>query len=619
MRRRIAGVWISLLVVVAAGASACSQTGDSGPGSPVTPTPMSAPTDTPVPTTPHSLNKTPMSESTPTDVPTDIPVPRPTESPTSTPTPEPPPTHTPLPTATMTPTNTPTSGPMPTQSRVRTATHALTSTPTVVPTPTPTPVPGSNPDAYYNNGTEPYFYREGGGRHTRLSGIIPWFANPPDATHANAGDVIVRIWLFDADLGDATARLIWVADGILPEELSPLGAILLISERYSELGKRLVEITWVADGVNDDEMGVLTVVVSYVRRWDSELATLLLESAWVADGIIPEDRITAATIDHISFFHREFGRRLISAPLVADGLNNDELTAVNWALYYIETRDLELATLLLASSWIADGITTEDRYTLETIDRISVSDREFGKLLAASSLAADGLNSDERKAVEGALSNIARTDVEHVIQLLASPWIADGITTEELYTLEVIDLISRNGSEVVKALADSKWIVDGSPTRETHLLDALGRISQHPDSYRQLTSQPWFIDGLNDEEAVLVIALGGAASRSPKLFYDLLTAHHTQHRTISLPLTGEANIWIIQNSPSSPDEDVLTLIEDHVRISEEFMEAPFPVADVILLHVDPHVGDYGLGGGWHSGSHFVAVRPHLWGAGARFP
>ena len=123
-----------------------------------------------------------------------------------------------------------------------------------------------------------------------------------------------------------------------------------------------------------------------------------------------------------------------------------------------------------------------------------------------------------------------------------------------------------------------------------------------------MTSQPWFIDGLDDEEAVFVIALGGAASRSLKLFKDLLTAHYIQHRTISVPLAGEVNIWIIQNSPRSPGEDVLTVIEDHIRISEEFMGAPFPVADVILLHVDPRVGDYGLGGGWHSGSHFVAVR-----------
>ena len=212
------------------------------------------------------------------------------------------------------------------------------------------------------------------------------------------------------------------------------------------------------------------------------------------------------------------------------------------------------------------------------------------------------------KAFTGALSYIAERDIELAMLLLASSWVADGISPEERYTLETIDHISGNDGRIAKELVASQWIADGVDSSETYVLDALLRFSEHPDSYSQLTSQPWFIDGLDDEEAVFVIALGGAASRSLKLFKDLLTAHYIQHRTISVPLAGEVNIWIIQNSPRSPGEDVLTVIEDHIRISEEFMGAPFPVADVILLHVDPRVGDYGLGGGWHSGSHFVAVR-----------
>ena len=361
--------------------------------------------------------------------------------------------------------------------------------------------------------------------------------------------------------------------------------------------------------------------------------------------------MTAAMIDRISLFQREFGRRLISAPLVADGLNNDERKAVEGALSYIAGRDIELALLLLASSWVADGISPEERYSMEIIDRISAIDGELGKLVVESQWVADGispeerysmetidrisaidgelgklvvefqwvadgLNEDEMKAFTGALSYIAERDIELAMLLLASSWVADGISPEERYTLETIDHISGNDGQIAKELVASQWIADGVDSSETYVLDALLRVSEHPDSYSQLTSQPWFIDGLDDEEAVFVIALGGAASRSLKLFEDLLTAHYIQHSTISLSLAGEVNIWVIENSPPPPpNEDVLTLIEDHVRISEEFMEVPFPVADVILLHVDPHVGDYGLGGGWHSGSHFVAVRPISGGLG----
>ena len=423
---------------------------------------------------------------------------------------------------------------------------------------------------------------------TRLSGIIPWFANPPDATHVKAADVIGRIWLRDTETGDNCTAYVgcrWnTPRRTLSEELSPLRAIFLISGYYTELGKRLVETTWVADGVTDDEMGVLTVVLSYVWKWDSESATLLLESVWVADGITREDRMTAAMIDRISLFQREFGRRLISAPLVADGLNNDERKAVEGALSYIAGRDIELALLLLASSWVADGISPEERYSMEIIDRISAIDGELGKLVVESQWVADGispeerysmetidrisaidgelgklvvefqwvadgLNEDEMKAFTGALSYIAERDIELAMLLLASSWVADGISPEERYTLETIDHISGNDGQIAKELVASQWIADGVDSSETYVLDALLRVSEHPDSYSQLTSQPWFIDGLDDEEAVFVIALGGAASRSLKLFEDLLTAHYIQHRTISLPLAGEVNIWVIQNSP----------------------------------------------------------------------
>ena len=55
------------------------------------------------------------------------------------------------------------------------------------------------------------------------------------------------------------------------------------------------------------------------------------------------------------------------------------------------------------------------------------------------------------------------------------------------------------------------------------VLDSRARISDHPDSYGQLTSQPRFVDGLDHEEAALVIAVRGAVSRSLELYgYQLL-------------------------------------------------------------------------------------------------
>ena len=72
-------------------------------------------------------------------------------------------------------------------------------------------------------------------------------------------------------------------------------------------------------------------------------------------------------------------------------------------------------------------------------------------------------------------------------------------------------------------------------------------------------------------------------SAEPSLHRDLLNTHHTQTRTVSLPLAGDVNIWVIQPVPFPPGEDLLTIIEDTVRASEGLLAVPFPTTDVILL------------------------------------
>ena len=90
------------------------------------------------------------------------------------------------------------------------------------------------------------------------------------------------------------------------------------------------------------------------------------------------------------------------------------------------------------------------------------------------------------KAFTGALSYIAERDIELAMLLLASSWVADGISPEERYTLETIDHISGNDGRIAKELVASQWIADGVDSSETYVLDALLRFSEHPDSLQSV-------------------------------------------------------------------------------------------------------------------------------------
>ena len=142
----------------------------------------------------------------------------------------------------------------------------------------------------------------------------------------------------------------------------------------------------------------------------------------------------------------------------------------------------------------------------------------------------------------------------------------------------------------------------------SHILDSLTRLAMtSPTLLHQLTGQPWFADGLDNQEAAFVTTLGDTVQASPNLYDDLLRAHFAQSRSVSLPLAGDVRIWAFQNTPFPQGEDLLVIMEDTARLTEEFMGAPFPTTDIILLVVDPGETGYALQG-QHYGSHMLLMR-----------
>ena len=81
-------------------------------------------------------------------------------------------------------------------------------------------------------------------------------------------------------------------------------------------------------------------------------------------------------------------------------------------------------------------------------------------------------------------------------------------------------------------------------------------------------------------------------------FEALLEGRYTQSKTVSLPLAGEVGIWVFQSAPFSSGEDTPTLIEELVRSVEEFVGAPLPTTDVIVLieGYPPDMGGSSVGG-----------------------
>ena len=124
--------------------------------------------------------------------------------------------------------------------------------------------------------------------------------------------------------------------------------------------------------------------------------------------------------------------------------------------------------------------------------------------------------------------------------------------------------------------------------------DGLKRLEEHHTSeYREVTSKPWFRDGLTGEESALVAVLPQLAYEGSDLYRALLDTNHTRSGVILLPLAGDVNVWIVRNTPFEPELDTLAKIAESVSIIETFMGVPFPTEDLVLLVGDERTGEEG--------------------------
>ena len=505
------------------------------------PIPTATPTHTPVPTATPTATATsiPIPTATPTPTPTYLPTPSPTAIPTLTPTP----TNTPTPSPTATPTLTPT--PTNTPTPVPTATPTLTPTSTYTPTPVPTATPTHTPSPTPTNTLTPSptptpTAEERAAAH--LSGIIPWFKNPPADFSPQAAQIITDIWLQDSDVGDTVAKLQWVGDGVDEEELHALRFLNGIAQTDIKLAKTATTFAWMADGITKDERNILWGLRDIASN-DLDLARTAITLSWLADSVTS----------------------------IEDG--------ILFALSDLASEDLDLARTAIALPWLIDKVTPN----------------EVNELLA--------------------LSRIASGDIQLARTILTFPWIVDSVTVKEGSMLQDLAWIASADLQLANKILAQPW-VDGQWDRHLYrdLMNSLGSIaSRRTDALSQLTAQPWFADGLSEEEAALVVTLSDLNEESP-LYRDLLNAHYTQTRTISLPLAGDVNIWVTQSAPFPQDEDVLTTIEDSARIMESFFEVSFPTSDIVLLVVDQDFNfeDFnfeGFGiGGFNAESYMVLTR-----------
>ena len=399
--------------------------------------------------------------------------------------------------------------------------------PSRVPSPTPTytatPSPTSTPTV----------------REVAAERIAEAAEGPPES-YADIVDLLVDLWLLDAELGTAAAKRPWI-----------------VGQKQADDGDR----TPISD------LRILVVL----------------------------NRIALADVG--------LARVSMSVPWFADGLTNDEYYVVH-RLSEIATKDIELARLIGSFSWFTDGSFDAQDASLALVDleRMTSADTELARIVAENWLA-DGISRHDWFALE-ALNNLSTRSLGLARRISVLRWLMDDVSPNEAAAVNDLNHLAAFDIEFAKKITDSAWFENRS-SFGFDVLRSLNRLTTlDSDVFRELAGQPWFADGLDDAEAAFVVTLYGVASKSPTLYSKLLRFRNTQHKIVSLPLAGDVNIWVIQDAPPPPAEDLLTIIEDTALITERFFGAPFPTTDIILLVIHDE-SEINAG---HAGTHMVLKR-----------
>ena len=435
--------------------------------------------------------------------------------------------------------------------------------------------------------------------------FISWFENPPDTFHSTAADAITDIWILDPNLAEAIAQMPWVADGVTGGESAALEAVVSNASSDTEWARLTVSLPWFLDGVTRNERNAI-IFLREIAQSNLELAKVATDLPWLADGVTNDELNTIKFLSRATSEHLELVQTITKRHWFTNSIDTHNESWAIQRLVRIAENDPELARTIAILPGLNDGITDDHLSAIYSLESIAENDLELAKMITNLPWLTDDITRDEEIALQY-FDIIVGTDVDLARMVAGFPWFTDDITEEETSIIHAIrrtdaDWASQLAASVNDLLTSMKDITGGL---STYTAESLGRIAeQGPDAFGQLTSQPWYADGLNDEEAALVVILGNIIDSSPLLYQDLLHSRFIQTKTISLSLAGDVNIYIVQSAPFPPDEDLLTTIENTARIAESFLGEPFPTTDIILLVTDPEDGFAGR----HYGTYMTLVR-----------
>ncbi len=258
-------------------------------------------------------------------------------------------------------------------------------------------------------------------------------------------------------------------------------------------------------------------------------------------------------------------------PWLADGITEWEELAID-SLRTISSIDTESTALILSFPWVVDDISSSNEMSAITLMRDMMNEHpDFAREVLGFQWVQDDMTAAEYYAL-GSLRDLARNNLALARQVIKEPFMEPPFLQRDEYALDVLRSLSFSETVTLHVEDDQRVsATTGSNERGSGLL-------------AQIVSQSWFSDGLDDQEAALLHAIALITDDFREALFE---THYVESKSVTLPLAGVVGLAVVRHTPFPPDDDTLATLEEAVRLMEDFMGAPLPVGDVVLLLVEP--------------------------------
>ena len=435
----------------------------------------------------------------------------------------------------------------------------------------------------------------------------------------------------DLVLADQVSGFPWVADGIEDEKLEPeaFNAFARISSVDVGQARAVAGFDWVTDELDEVEVAGLQGItdslevlgpagdrnveryLAFASNFESESSDF--ENAFFELGeLIASDVASAETVFNTQFFDD-------------DELNDAEYSGLVEVIRYTSS-DPAFGLLISELDWVLDGVDFWERDALFHVSRFYEIDPELGSKAVEIDWIVSANDEDPGGQLKSMtqLLEIALIDADFASEMMDWDWLRDDLVYAEPNLLgmvyEIVDRDPRIAKQLPLVVADDFERVDedtvfivnqilvmtSNDAELTHSLleqaknwsptiTRLATQSVHqmmayrPDDLERLTRQRWYADGISEDEAVFIGALGpgvrsgGRDGTEDTFFEDMLRSHHVQKRRVDFELAGDATVWVVKHRPFERGENLAVDIGTFAKEVETFFDQPFPTQDLIVV------------------------------------